>query len=435
MKIKIGLFLPFQKLEQYDIETDLDDIIQALPNSDIDKQEVLDSILQYGHYDSFTCVDFAKKESLSPDEVASSPHLFGKEGEKLKAWMIDEHSLGEADGYTLSLRKNKSAETILTHPIYSPEEVIFLNNLNALKDDKFFHIKIHYYENVKLGEEHESVEKYSEIVVDGEEHQNTLLIGGPYDQSVRIANKEEIAKYEEALNANLIKQMKVKKYSVSKRDYVEELMPCSQYLIRLKDFNFEEWLNKLLLRRKEIAAQIQISDELVEIINLLKSTDDVSITLHSSEEWYGTYIDSEGDEEEEGDFTTEAEGVVDQDFLLMKLDDYVKERTEDKIRRWLELSSSRGLNSMRWERERDLDKEGDWLKDIIAIEKLELDNYDFAEWMEVSQCFDANPDIFHATDVEYSEPWNWDFDDREIEHADVFLTISTKNSSFDLSLY
>ena len=55
--------------------------------------------------------------------------------------------------------------------------------------------------------------------------------------------------------------------------------------------------------------------------------------------------------------------------------------------------------------------------------------------MEVSQCFDANPDIFHATDVEYSEPWNWDFDDREIEHADVFLTISTKNSSFDLSLY
>tara|TARA_B100000700_G_C14674391_1_gene682399 strand:+ start:271 stop:390 length:120 start_codon:yes stop_codon:yes gene_type:complete len=37
MKIKIELYLPFQKLEQYNIETDLDDIIQALPSAGKEK--------------------------------------------------------------------------------------------------------------------------------------------------------------------------------------------------------------------------------------------------------------------------------------------------------------------------------------------------------------------------------------------------------------
>ena len=428
MKIKIGLYLPFQKLEQYNIETDLDDIIQALPNCDINKQEILDYILKYGHYDSLsaTIIGLLKDPTGRPQDY--------HEDRPLPSYLRARHSLEEADGYCLSLRRNSSAEIILTHPIYNTKEVAFLNNLNALEDDKFFHIKIHYYNNVKSGE------KYSEIVIDGEENQTTLLIGGPYDTSNTIANEKEIAKYADALNANLIEKMKDETWRKDIDNDKDELISYSQYLIRLKDFKFDEWLDKLLLRRKEIAGKIKLSDELVKMMDLLKSGNDISIKLYSCEEWYGTYIDSEGDEEEEGDFTTEAEGVVSKDFLLDKLNEYVKQRIEEKIRNWLEFNSDRGALTIRNRRESTLDNE-DWLKDIIANEEPdlyglgELDIYDFAEWIEVSQCFDVNPDIFEATDVEYSQPWNWDFDDREIEAASVYLEFTSGNEGETFYLY
>jgi len=409
MKIKIELYLPFQKLEQYNIETDLDDIIQALHNSDI-KQEVLDSILKHGLYDS--------------------------------------------DGHSLSLRRNKAAETILTHPIYSPKEVVFLNNLNVLEDDKFLHIKIHYYSNVKSGE------KYSEIVIDGEENQNTLLIGGPYDISNTIANEKETAKYEDALNANLIEKMKV-----DCTDDLQELKASnletawttggsnppgaiqpilagsvyvsSQYLIRLKDFKFEEWLNKFLLSRKEMAAKIKLSDELARMMNLLKSDNEISIKLYSREEWHGDYIDSEGDDEEWGGFTTESSSVVSKDFLLNKLNEFVM-----GIQPNAPFRRTRSTPLF-------LDNEGDWLKDVekreLALSKAtyvwintpegqvlserfyeEGAPYEFfADWIGVRQGFDDNPEVFEATDVEYSEPWDWGGDDTDIEHAETFLEITS----------
>ena len=418
MKIKIELYLPFQKLEQYNIETDLDDIIQALPNSDINKQDALDSILKYGLYDCLPeQMEFKEGEYILNFQVDNKIH---QNTHHLLMCLIDQLSEKEADGYSLSLRKNKGAEIILTHPIYSPKEIIFLNNLKALEDENFFHIKIHYYENVKSGE------KYSEIVIEGEENQTTLLIGGPYDTSNTIANEKEMAKYKDALNANLIEKMKNEKWTGHPNDdgnYYDEdkIIPYSRYLIRLKEFKFDEWADKLLLRRKEIAGKIKLSEELLEIMDLLKS-DDTTIKLYSSEEWYGTYIDSEGDEEEEGSFTTESNSIVSRDFLLNKLNEYVKEITEDEIRRWLGLNSNRGPGTMRWKREVDLDTEV--LKNIIGFEETELDLYGFAEWIGVSQCYDANPDVFKATDIEYYEPWNWDFDDREIEDAETYLEIT-----------
>ena len=423
MKIKIGLYLPFQKLEQYNIKTDLDDIIQALPNCDINKQEILDCILKYGHYDSLsaTIIGLLKDPTGRPQDY--------HEDRPLPSYLRARHSLEEADGYCFSLRRNSSAEIILTHPIYNTKEVAFLNNLNALEDDKFFHIKIHYYNNVKSGE------KYSEIVIDGEENQTTLLIGGPYDTSNTIANEKEIAKYADALDANLIEKMKDETWRKDIDNDKDELISYSQYLIRLKDFKFDSWLDKLLLRRKEIVGKIKLSDELVKMMDLLKSGNDISIKLYSREEWYGTYIDSEGDEEEEGNFTTEAEGVVSKYFLLDKLNEYVKQRTEDKIRNWLELNSAReNYRTIRNRRENALDNE-DWLKDIIPNEEPELDIYDFAEWIEVSQCFDVNPDIFEATDVEYFEPWDWDFDDREIEEARVYLEFTSGKEGETFYLY
>ena len=121
MKIKIELYLPFQKLEQYNIETDLDDIIQALPNSDINKQDALDSILKYGLYDCLPeQMEFKEGEYILNFQVDNKIH---QNTHHLLMCLIDQLSEKEADGYSLSLRKNKSAETILTHPIYSPKEI------------------------------------------------------------------------------------------------------------------------------------------------------------------------------------------------------------------------------------------------------------------------------------------------------------------------
>ena len=178
MKIKIELNLPFQKLEDYNIETNLDDIIQALPeNSSIDKQEILDSILK----DGFVDVEY-----------------FG-------------------------LEKNDNSEIIL----FESDESKFLNILNVLENDKFFYIKKHHHFNIKSGDE------YTEI--SGGERQKTILTGGPYEEYA-IANKEEIEKYEASADADQIKII---------------AGAGEKYLIKSKDFNYDEWLNKLVLFRKE----------------------------------------------------------------------------------------------------------------------------------------------------------------------------------------
>lgn len=178
MKIKIELNLPFQKLEDYNIETNLDDIIQALPeNSSIDKQEILDSILKEGEFQN----DY------------------------------------------FYLEKNDNSEIIL----FELDESKFLNILNVLENDKFFYIKKHHHFNIKSGDE------YTEI--SGGELQKTILTGGPFEEYA-IANKEEIEKYEASTDADQIK-------NTDDGD--------TKYLIKSKDFNYDEWLNKLVLFRKE----------------------------------------------------------------------------------------------------------------------------------------------------------------------------------------
>ena len=190
MKIKIELHLPFQKLEHYNIETNLDDIIQALPeNSSINKQEILDSILKEGEFDS---------------------DYFG-------------------------LEKNENSEIIL----FGKNESEFLNILNVLENDKFFYIKIHHHFNIESGDEYTEISRG--------EHQKTLLWCGPF-QEYAIANKEEIEKYEADSNANLIK-------NIPNRH--------KEYLIKSKDFNYDEWLNKLFLHRKDFREGFAKASEFV----------------------------------------------------------------------------------------------------------------------------------------------------------------------------
>ena len=205
MKIKIELHLPFQKLEHYNIETNLDDIIQALPeNSSINKQEILDSILKEGEFDS---------------------DYFG-------------------------LEKNENSEIILINPNkfryrqYPNKKAEFLNILNVLENDKFFYIKIHHHFNIKSGDE------YTEIDVGGGEPQKTILTGGPYE-GYTIANKEEIEKYEADSNANLIKNIPNTHYffPVENAQRVFSMTPRSnkEYLIKLKDFNYLEVTLEIVL--------------------------------------------------------------------------------------------------------------------------------------------------------------------------------------------
>tara|TARA_Y100001968_G_C19317456_1_gene697480 strand:+ start:136 stop:1080 length:945 start_codon:yes stop_codon:yes gene_type:complete len=232
MKIKIELNLPFQKLEDYNIETNLDDIIQALPeNSSIDKQEILDSILKEGEFRN---------------------EYFG-------------------------LEKNDDSEIIL----FESDESKFLNILNVLENDKFFYIKKHHHFNIKSGDE------YTEI--SGGERQKTILTGGPYEEYA-IANKEEIEKYEASADADQIKII---------------AGAGEDYLIKSKDFNYDEWLNKLVLFRKEFFKDMAKDDDAFDDIFYNGEEYTENEKDDYAEEYYqilenSVYLEKDGEEVDSG---------------------------------------------------------------------------------------------------------------------------------------
>lgn len=137
------------KIEDYNIETDLDDIVQAF--YDIDKDEVLESLDEDGTY----------------------------------------------YGDYFELTKDEKNENFFCELYIDNNVLDCVNSLKALKNDQFILITRYYDYNIETDYE------YSTIDGSGAEDQEALLVGGIYDYK-SIATEEEKSKYNEDRENDLI---------------------------------------------------------------------------------------------------------------------------------------------------------------------------------------------------------------------------------------
>ena len=66
-----------------------------------------------------------------------------------------------------------------------------------------------------------------------------------------------------------------------------------------------------------------------EIILFLESNSDIKIIIQAQEKWWGTYSIENGSDIE-GMFFTESIGYIDKNFLLIKLNEYLEENSDEE---------------------------------------------------------------------------------------------------------